>query len=86
MRKLWVRVPSGSRWKTIRIRWSDYQKLNREQKEEKILELINIIENKIEDFTPFLNGKIDGKYYCDCGNTKSKHGKMCIKCRRKINA
>jgi very-short-patch-repair endonuclease len=73
-------------WKTIRIRWSDYQKLNRIQKEEKILELIEIIENKIEDFTPFLNGKVGGKYYCKCGNTKSKHGKMCIKCRRNKNS
>jgi len=68
-------------WKTIRIRWSDYQKLNREQKEKKISKLINIIENKIEDFTPFLNGKIDGKFYCGCGNTKSKRSKTCIKCR-----
>jgi len=65
-------------WDIIRIRWSDYQKLNREEREEYISNLINYINNLIK-IKPEIERK-DKQNYCKCGKKIHKRSKMCIRC------
>jgi very-short-patch-repair endonuclease len=62
-------------WDVFRIRWSYYQKLDREEKEEYIRDLIKYIEGS--DNKPILYEKYNK---CECGAKISKRSKKCSKC------
>jgi len=66
-------------WKTIRIRWSDYQKMDYEGKAKYISELkdyINILSND-KPTIPFIE---NGKKMCECGAKICKTSVKCVKC------
>lgn len=66
-------------WDILRIKWSDYQKLKKEEKIEYVNDLINYI-NDIIKSKP--NIHIIEKYnYCSCGKIINKRSKMCVKCK-----
>lgn len=69
-------------WDIIRIDWKNYQKLNKEDKEKYISDLINYINNIIiEKPTIEINERIESwQNYCICGEVKSKKANICIKC------
>jgi len=64
-------------WDIIRIKWSDYQKMKRLEKEKYVHELVNYV-NHLISIKPEI--KILPKYICKCGNKMSKTGKVCTKC------
>lgn len=67
-------------WKIIRIRWTEFQKLDYRQKEI-IIRQLN--ENRIEDNIDI--SELLPKYNCaDCGETlKTKYSKRCVSCSKK---
>ena len=65
-------------WDIIRIRWSNYQKMNRHEKETYIIELIRYIHNLI-NIKPEIKFE-DKRNYCGCGKQIHKRSKNCIKC------
>jgi very-short-patch-repair endonuclease len=73
---------SKNGWEIIRIKWSNYQKLNRIQKKEYIKKLINYINTKKE--LPILPEINSIKYnLCECGNKKWYKSKSCKECSSK---
>jgi len=68
-------------WDIIRIRWSDYQKMNRTEKEIYIIELIKYIRSLIE-IKPKIKYK-KNENFCACGKKIHKKSKMCVKCAPK---
>lgn len=62
-------------WDLIRIRWSHYQKLNKEEKKEYVDNLINYIETS--ENKPIIE---EMKNICECGVTILKKSKRCLKC------
>lgn len=75
-------------WNVIRIRWSEYQKMNKNDKEKYINDLIDYI-NKKTNYLQFIiinNGKQNKiktikKIYCvDCGKEIYKTSMRCNKC------
>lgn len=80
-------------WKTIRILWSEYQKLTPDTKKEYINALISIINNfdiknkNIQIITlPSGLRKIKKLYHCSCGNEMHRKSKMCIRCAIKLRS
>ena len=71
-------------WDVIRINWSDYQKMNSEEKSNFIKDLKNYISDIIQT-KPILDIKIEKKKqnYCECGNSKIIKSKKCKDCRIK---
>ncbi len=70
-------------WEIIRIKWSDYQKLNREQKKDFIKNLIDYLNNKITlPILPKINSKSNYSL-CECGNKKWHDSKQCKECSSK---
>lgn len=71
-------------WETIRINWSEYQKMKRKEKEIFVYKIVDYIKyQKEKPFLAISKTKIDGKYYCDCGNTKSVRSNKCLDCYHK---
>ena len=67
-------------WEVLRIRWSDYQKIEKINKIKYINELIDYINNKTE----ILPSIITNKHICvDCGKEIDKKSVRCIKCNSK---
>lgn len=64
-------------WDLIRIKWSDYKKLQKEDKEKYINDLVNYINGLINIKPEF---EIKNNICVDCGKIISKHAKRCIKC------
>lgn len=65
-------------WDIIRIKWSDYQKLDKDLKVKYINDLISYINGLIKIKPEF---KVFNKeYYCKCGVIIHKKSKMCISC------
>lgn len=67
-------------WDLIRIKWSDYKKLSKEEKEQYINNLINYV-NGLINIKPEFEIKIN---FCECGKIIRKNSKSCVKCS-KIN-
>lgn len=73
-------------WDVIRIKWSDYQKMNNDEK-------INFIQNLKDYLNNLINKKpfiiFKDKRKCECGNIKDKKSKKCATCnsfnQRKVN-
>ena len=66
-------------WDIIRIKWSDYQKMNRFEKENYISQLIKYIYNLINTKPEIIfKEKIN---YCECGKQIYKASKMCLRCK-----
>jgi len=63
-------------WEIIRIKWSDYQRLNRKEKEEYIKNLISYINDLI--IIPHI--KKEKLNFCKCGKQIWKTSKMCREC------
>jgi len=70
-------------WNIIRIKWSDYQKLKREEKENYISDLLNYI-NNLSSNKPEIeykdNSKGDYISCVDCGGKIWRTSIRCIKC------
>lgn len=77
-------------WDVIRIKWSDYNSLNYENKKDYINELKGYINGLIDKKPIFDIPKKIRKGYniCECGNEKFKYAQKCINCsesrRRKV--
>lgn len=73
-------------WDVIRIKWSDYQKMNNDEKIKFIQDLKQYLNNLINE-KPFIVFKEKKK--CECGNIKDRKSKKCAKCnsfdQRKVN-
>lgn len=81
-------------WDIIRIKWSDYQKMTREEKEKYISDLLNYINNlsnskpeieykKINNLSnskPIIEYKDNSIYCVDCGKKISKTSIRCVEC------
>ena len=65
-------------WNIIRIKWSDYQRMNRIDKEKYIIDLIDFINNLISIKPEIII--IEKQNYCECGKKIYKRSKMCIRC------
>lgn len=63
-------------WDLIRIKWSDYKKLQKEEKEKYINDLVNYI-NGLINIKPEFEIKIN---FCKCGNKILKNSISCRKC------
>lgn len=77
-------------WRVIRVLWSDYCKLNKEERENFIIELLSTIENdtiKQENLELILLSsglrKIVKHKYCLCGNKINMRSNSCNLCSRK---
>jgi very-short-patch-repair endonuclease len=70
-------------WDIIRINWSEYQKLNFDEKKDYITNLKNYINNLI-DYKPTIIYKRN-KSYCKCGKEIYKKSKKCLTCNAKDN-
>lgn len=66
-------------WETIRIRWSDYQKLDFEAKSKYISELKDYI-NQLTTERPTIPFVENGKKLCECGEKIWKTSVKCVKC------
>lgn len=79
---------SDKGWDTIRIKWSDYQKMDYEGKAKYISELKDYI-NKLSNDKPTIPFIENGKKLCECGAKIWKTSKRCKKCadinQRKVN-
>lgn len=75
-------------WDTIRIKWSDYQKLDFEGKTKYISELKDYI-NKLTNNKPTIPFVENGMKLCECGAKIWKTSAKCVKCaninQRKVN-
>jgi very-short-patch-repair endonuclease len=73
-------------WDVIRIKWSDYQKMNNDEKIKFIQDLKQYLNNLINE-KPFIVFKEKKK--CECGNIKDRKSKKCAECnsfsQRKVN-
>lgn len=67
-------------WKILRIKWSDYKKLEKIQKEEVIKNLIKYLENN-SDIPPEIPRKEKKIYLCKCGKEMFRTSKMCVDCK-----
>ena len=65
-------------WDIIRIKWSEYQLLNKDSKKYFIDSLILYINGLVENKPTF--ELLDNKKYCECGIEIYKRSKMCSKC------
>lgn len=73
-------------WKVIRVLWSDYQRLKKEQKEEYIIDLMNYINGSCNNIPTIINNR----NYCKCGKEIYNTSKCCKCCsgknqKRKVN-
>jgi len=66
-------------WDIIRIKWSDYQKLTREEKEKYISDLLNYI-NNLSNNKPEIEYKDNSKCCVDCGDKIWRTSIRCVKC------
>lgn len=75
-------------WSIVRIKWSDYQKLNKNEKKKYIRDLVSYINGLIKSKPEIKLKKSSRKNFCKCGNEKHKRATSCIKCaslkRRKV--
>jgi very-short-patch-repair endonuclease len=75
-------------WETIRIKWSDYQKMDFERKTKYIKELKDYI-NKLSIERPSIPFIENGKKLCECGAKIWETSNKCLKCAnlasRKLN-
>lgn len=68
-------------WDIIRINWSEYQKQNKDEKEEYIKDLVSYINELVEDKPTFNISRLPkGKDICKCGEEKWRTSKHCMKC------
>lgn len=76
-------------WKVIRVYWPEFQKLNKLQKDEIInsIKTLNPFECKAVSLFGWENKNFikyencQQKFFCEnCGNEKSRYGKLCRKC------
>lgn len=68
-------------WDIIRIKWSDYQKMNYEEKVIYITELKNYINKLVNTKPTIFFIKNDSKHnLCNCGTLKEKRANLCKKC------
>ena len=70
---------SDKGWDTIRIKWSDYQKMDFEGKTKYISELKDYI-NKLTNEKPTIPFVENGMKLCECGTKILKTSKRCKKC------
>ena len=70
-------------WDIIRIKWSDYQKLTREEKEKYISDLLNYI-NNLSNNKPEIEYKYNSKFCVDCGDKIWRTSVRCVKCSHKL--
>lgn len=72
-------------WKIIRIKWSDFQRLNTEEKNEYIRNLKSHIEGLLETLPSFETKNTHiSRNMCICGELKWYTSKLCIKCHANI--
>lgn len=75
---------NSENWKIIRIRWSEYQKMNFDNKKRFISELINYINGcNILPHIYYIKKK-KGFNKCECGGDKYHTSKNCAKCSFKL--
>lgn len=72
-------------WEVVRVKWSDYMKMNKENKDIYIDDLIDYIKNKSTDI-PKMILENKREYYCECGNVKDRKAKQCLVCHNKQKA
>lgn len=65
-------------WDIIRINWSEYQKLNLDDKKIFISKLKNYIDGLLES-KPIIK-YIDSRILCECGGKKYRDSLFCVKC------
>ena len=65
-------------WETIRVNWKYYKKLNKKEKEDYIINLINYINDKNCKIPILINNKKNS--ICECGNIKYYKSRECSIC------
>lgn len=71
-------------WDILRIKWSDYKKLSKDEKYKYISDIKEYI-NNLKQIKPVIEivDKIKNKSECICGNQKSRRAKLCLNCHIK---